>query len=185
MRIVVVDDHVGVAEMTSRMLAGALHCDALRPMTSLAEATTRLPREAPDLVLLDNRLEDGRGVELFTRFKRTLPDTRWLMCSAYLSAHTLHEAFALGINGTVSKRAPKHVLVHAAREVLAGRGFQCEFTARELRETPACKALSDSERRILRLVADGCEAKEIAAELGLSQKTVLNNLVSLRQKSGL
>ena len=184
MKAVVVDDHKGLAEMTSRCLGERLPVTMLPTISTFAEAMARLPKEAPDIVILDNRLDDGRGVDLVPALKGRLPQTRWLVYSAYASPHALSEAIALGVDGAVSKRAPTQVLDKAVMELLAGNRFFCEISSRALRECPETKALSPTERRILQHVAIGHEAKEIAAALGLAHKTVLNDLVSLRHKTG-
>lgn len=184
MRAVIIDDHAGVAAIMSRALGQSLHCTMLPPIGSCAEASTRLPKEKPDLVILDNQLEDGRGVDLLKGQKSRLPQTRWLLYSAYMSPPRLHEAIALGIDGTVSKRAPAEVLMRAAKALLAGQRFHCAITSQTLRDTQPSVALTKSEQEILRLVAAGYEAKEIAADLGLAHKTVLNELVAIRHKTG-
>lgn len=184
MRAIVVDDHVGVAEMTSRTLGQRLHCTMLPPITSFAEGMALLPSAAPDVIVLDHMLGDGRGVDLHAALKGRLPEARWLLYTAFASATLLRAAIGGGIDGTVSKRASVLVLALAVKEVLAGRRFYCEITAGELRRHPENKQLTPTELRILPLIAAGLEAKEIAAEIGLTHKTILNDLVSIRHKTG-
>jgi DNA-binding NarL/FixJ family response regulator len=77
------------------------------------------------------------------------------------------------------------VIAQAVQAVLAGHQFFCATIARNLKAASELKAISETERRILELVAAGYEIKEIAAVLGLAYKTVLNDFVSIRRKTGI
>ena len=183
-RVVVVDDHTGIAEMVGRTLVERLPIDMLPTIATFAEALATLPTAKPDLVILDQRLGEQRGIDLLPPLDWRLPQTKWLLYSGYLNQRIVLEAVALGVSGAVSKRAPEHVLVAAVSQILAGQGYFCEGAARFLRESAALKGFSPTECRILEQIAAGNEAKEIAAALGLSHKTVLNDLVELRRKTG-
>ncbi len=183
-RAVVVDDHTGIAQMASRALQEHLSVEIIPPISNFDEALTVLPALKPDLVVLDNRLVGGRGIDLLPPLTWRLPQTERLLYSGYLSPRILMEAVALGLDGAVSKQAPANVLIEAATQLLAGHGFFCEAASRCLRQPPIFKNFTPTERRILEQIVSGYEAKEIAAILGLCHKTVLNDLVVLRRKTG-
>lgn len=157
---------------------------AVFSLSTSAKAKEVLVHLNPSLVILDWRLDDGTGLDLIRLFRAQLPQTRWLMYTGFASASTLNDAIAAGIDGAVAKRSSLAVLKTAIREVAAGNRYFCEITSSELRRGTELRAFSDRERSILGYVAMGHPAKEIAAMLGLSHKTILNYLVGIREKTG-
>jgi len=113
-----------------------------------------------------------------------LPATKWLLYSGYLSPRLLLDALVVGINGAVSKRADEATLIAGVEQLLAGRSFFCPVASQALRRTPVVEGLTPTERHLLEQIAAGKEAKASAAALGLSYKTVLNTMISLRRKTG-
>ena len=180
---VIVEDHAAFAEMTEATLRRDLSLSVDASISTFAKAIVQLPALSPNIVILDNRLEDGTGLGLVRSLKKVIPRTRWLLYSGYASASTLREAIDVGVDGAVSKRAPLPVFFEAIEALLAGRQFFCEFTTKEMRENDEREKLSSTENQIIKLVASGLEAKEIAAIIGVAHKTVLNSLVSIRRKT--
>lgn len=180
----IVDDQVSVGEMTELNLRQELGLSAGVFIQTVAEGMALLPKLKPDIVILDNRLEDGCGMELLLELRGRLPHTRWLLYSGFLSGRILEEAILAGVDGTVAKRAPLSSLVTAAREVLAGRKFFCEITSAALRAGFDDQKLTTTEREIIKHVAAGLEFKEIASKIGVAYKTVLNVLIVIRRKTG-
>ncbi len=184
--IAIIEDHVGFGEMIGRTLCSASELRSFIVIPTCAEARRHLPKISPSLVVIDNRLEDGRGIDLLGELRVHLPAARWLLYSGYASAQTLRLAISRGIDGAVAKRSPLQVLHDAVSAILGGQRFFCEIVSKELRdfENSPAVTLNETDRRIVALVGSGYEAKEIAALIGLAHKTVLNSLVSIRQKTG-
>lgn len=183
-KICFVDDHTAIAEATMPVLLSQVGGEFGGIITTFSEAVKTLPLISPALVILDNRLGDGTGIEIVRQLRAVLPDTRWLLYSGYASGRTLTEAISVGIDGAVAKRAPLLVLINAAKTLLCGCRFFCDVSAAELRALPGTSLLTPLEQKILEQIALGYEAKEIAACVGVAHKTVLNSLVVLRRKSG-
>lgn len=179
----IVEDHVALAEMLEAILRRSAGLESCTLISSFAVARDRIPSLAPHLIILDHRLADGNGLDLFSAFHEQLPETRWLLYSGCAPCYSLQGAISAGLDGAIDKRAPVAVLIEGVTAVLAGRRFFCEFTSRELRDGAAENKLNPTERRIISYVAVGLEAKEVAVALGCSYKTVLNSLVSIRRKT--
>jgi two-component system response regulator DevR len=156
-----------------------------------AAAVAASRRLAPDVVLLDIRLPDESGLQACRRILGACPDTRVLFLTSVIDDATVDEAIRAGAHGYLLKEIDGRGLIRAIRDVAAGRSIlDPAITARVLhlvksaRATgrPDFAALSAQEKRVLALVAEGCTNKEVAARLGLAEKTVRNYLGTIFEK---
>lgn len=150
---------------------------------TISDGLNLLPQLQPDIVILDNRLEDGCGTELLRVLHGKLPKTRWLLHSGYLSASILEEAIMAGATGAVAKQEPLTTVISGVERCSRATDF-CEKSSALLRIRYDGERLTSTERLIAKEVAAGREPKEIASILGVAHKTVLNELVSVRRKTG-
>jgi DNA-binding NarL/FixJ family response regulator len=180
----IVDDQVAIGEMTELALRQPLGLSVGVLIKSVADGINLLPQIKPDIVILDNRLEDGCGMELLLALRGRLPQTRWLLFSGFLSGRILRDAMSAGVDGAVARRAGLSTLLTATREVLAGRQYFCEITSATLRAGAEDEKLTPREREIIKHVAAGRGLKEIASKVGVAYKTVLNVLMVIRRKTG-
>lgn len=148
-------------------------------------------RLQPDVVLLDIRLPDGSGIDACRQILHACPHTRVLMLTSVLDDSVVDDAIRAGAHGYVLKEIDGRNLVNAIRDVAAGRSIlDPAITARVLQlmrsggagGRDALAALSPQEKRVLALIAEGCTNKEVAAQLGLSEKTVKNYLSTVFDK---
>ena len=159
--------------------------------TSVAEGEATLLRETPDLAVVDWMLPDGRGFDLVRNVGRKLPGTRWLFISSNEQGHVVREAVSLRVQGFVMKRADLATLRLAISRVLAGETYYCPHSASRLVDKLVGEGgtigadLTDREREVLRRFAMGQNPKQISAELGVSAKTVQNQLTLIKEKLGL
>lgn len=133
----------------------------------------------PDLVLMDLSLPGRSGLEALSDIHRELPGTRVVMMSMHDDANHIRDALDRGAAGFVVKDAAPQELELALRAAHAGQVFLSpQISAKMLapllnRERPVgIAALPPRQRQILRLIGQGFSTKEIAAELGISVKTV-------------
>lgn len=133
----------------------------------------------PDLVLMDLSLPGRSGLEALSDIRRQLPATRVVMMSMHDDANHIRDALDRGAAGFVVKDAAPQELELALRAAHAGQVFLSpQISAKMLapllnRERPVgIAALPPRQRQILRLIGQGFSTKEIAAELGISVKTV-------------
>jgi len=186
--ILLIEDHLMVQEFFSQVLAGDYGESAIVTCCTLAEARAALAARAPDLVIVDWQLPDGRGLDLVREYKPRLPATRWLTVSAIEQERIVQEAVDLGVNGFVMKRSSTTVLREAVREVLGGASYYCPVSTKLLiaRLAPKSDAsLTPREHEVLQRFARGENPKTIADALGTSVKTAQNHLAALKEKLGL
>jgi DNA-binding NarL/FixJ family response regulator len=194
-RIVLIDD----SELLRRGVKSVLsttHSDI--PLQIVAEATTVADgisiceRLQPNVVLLDMRLPDGSGLDACREILKKSPKTRVVILTAHSNDNLVYDAVTAGAHGYLMQEIDAAGLVQALQDVAAGRSIlDAEATARVLRllrggtqgeHGPDLSILSAQERRVLALVADGLTNKQAGTQLGLSENTVKNYLVSVFEK---
>ena len=185
---VLVEDHPGIAEALGFALCAQLplrlvaHCDRVHKAIAVCREMK------PALVIFDWRMPEAEGVELLRSLASELPQTRWLLYTAFPSAFVVRTAVEAGAHGCVSKGASHLELVKACQELLAGGSYFCPESAKALRLTMMNRSrdaeLNSTEQKILRYVAEGMEPKDISLSVGVAVGTVRNSMVQIRQKLG-
>lgn len=192
-KIIIVDDH----PILRRGLCQAL---AQHPnLTLVGDAATgqqglALARELkPDLAVMDIHLPDMNGLEVTRQMLAALPAIKVVIFSSNASRATVDEALEAGACGYLSKSSAVEELVQAIDMVMAGKlylspemsaGLLEDYRNKLVGIEPSKPILSDGERRLLRLVAEGRRNKEIAAELAISVKSVETYRSRLMKKLG-
>jgi len=192
-RIVLVDG----SELFRRGLKTVLTPQAQPPIKIVGEAAgvdvavAECLRSKPDLVLLDVRLPDGSGFDACRRILEGRPETKIVVLTSYSDDNYVYEAVTSGACGYLMKEIPPAELIHAVRDVMAGRSILDPDAAnrvlRLLRDAGSkgrvdLAMLSVQERRVLALVAEGLTNKQVGEKLGLSENTVKNYLVNVFEK---
>lgn len=182
-RVFLLDDHEIVRNGVRELIEGTDDLVVVGEASSCAEALERIPAMDPDVAVLDVRLEDGSGLDVCRALTTTAPRTRSLMLTSYDEELTDAAAEA-GAAAFVLKQIRRNVLVDSIRQVAAGRrlldaGPRRVEQAERTDVDPRVAALSPRHRQILELVADGLTNRQIAGELGLSEKTVKNNVSAI------
>lgn len=185
--ILVVDDHPIVR-------AGCRQLIQQIPSTKVVEAETgeegyRLFQELyPDMVLLDITLPGIGGLEVLRRICANRDNAKVLMFSMHEDPVFASRAMQTGAKGYITKNNAADHLVEAVEKVLEGGVYLSPDMAQELAMLnigAGSSALSDLSRReleILRLLGEGKSMTEIAGILGISYKTVANNLTQIKSK---
>src|SRR5689334_19969699 len=189
--ILLVDDHEVVRVGLRSVLTQHPGLVVVGESATMAEATLKASKLKPDVILMDVRLPDGSGVDACREILAVSPDIRVLFLTSYADDDSVLAAVLAGARGYVLKEIDSTSLMRAIQAVAEGRSIlDPAVTDRALRwvrgfatgnDRPNEK-LSAQEERVLALVADGKTNKEIAIELGLSDKTVKNYLASVFQK---
>lgn len=137
----------------------------------------------PDVCLMDIQMPGLDGIEATRAVRAACPDTRVLIVTTFARPGYLRSALDAGAAGFVAKDAPAEQLAEAVRRVHAGfRVLDPSLAEQSLFE--GANPLSERERQVLRLAADGRTAGRIAAEVFLSPGTVRNVLSSAIGKTG-
>jgi DNA-binding NarL/FixJ family response regulator len=194
-RILLVDDHAVVREGVRMLIEGQSDLALVGEAGDRAGALAHLESDRPDLVLLDLDLGGESGLDLLREIGETSPELRVLVFTGVRDREVHRRALQLGAQGVVSKEKAASVLLTAIRKVSAGEAWidrgMVSALLQETRQAPRREvdpeaaridSLTPREREVIHLIAQGRGTKSLAAELGLSEKTVRNHLVSIYDK---
>lgn len=193
-RILIVDDHEVVRIGMRTLLANASGIKIIGEGSSAAEALEQTNKLRPDVVLLDVRLPDGSGVEACRSIKAEHPDIRVVMLTSFSDEEAIVGAVMAGASGYLLKQADGERLTQAIRDAAEGESSLDPRAAGTLitqfRELSAKQAeselagLTERERKMLALIAEGYTNRAIGEVLHLSEKTVRNHVSQLLRKLG-
>src|SRR3954447_26503891 len=192
-RIFLLDDHEIVRRGLRDLFEAEGDLEIVGESASAVEAQSRIPALHPHVAVLDARLPDGSGIDVCREIRSVDPTIQALILTSYEDDEALFAAIMAGAAGYILKQIKGTDLIDAVRRVAAGQSLlDPAVTARVLErirrgpEQPdELRDLTEQERRILLLVAEGLTNREIAGRMYLSEKTVKNYVSSLLAKLGL
>lgn len=181
-RVVVAEDQQMVLGALSALLETEPEIEVVGQARDGREALALVGQHGPDVVLTDVEMPVMTGLELAAAVSRDHPTTRVIILTTFARGGYLRRALDAGASGYLLKDSPAEELANAVRQVhRGGRAIDPEL-AREawIERDP----LSDRERQVLRLAAEGMASSAIATSLGLSDGTVRNYLSDAIAKLG-
>lgn len=193
LRFVLVDDTATFRELLKEALQRRFQPKELRDFGVGKEALASCLASPPDLLIADLYLRDMDGRDIVRELRRHKHETKVVVLTAHPEAQLPAELVSLGVAGFVDKNSPLEQIDRAVQCVLEGGMF---FSANvpppipTLAAEPAlprlgADALSEREQEVVRLVARGLVSKEVAAQLGLSTRTVEKHRARILAKLGL
>jgi len=174
-RCLVVDDHTVVRQGLDLLLGDIDDLEIVGQVADGEEALRAVEELQPEVVLMDVRLPGIDGVSAVKRIHETSPNVKFVIFSAYGDKRLLSDAIAAGARGYVMKGSPPDDLLRAIRTVAEGKAFVDPSLSPALLMTdggPNEQPLSEREREILQLLAEGFHTEEVARRIGLSVETV-------------
>ena len=192
-RVFLLDDHEIVRRGLRELLEAEGDLVVAGEAGTAAEALARIPATRPDVAVLDVRLPDGDGVEVCRDVRSAHPEVRCLMLTSFADDEALFSAILAGASGYVLKQVRGTDLVDAVRRVAQGQSLlDPTVTARVLERLRAPApagaeppGLTDQERRILDLIAEGLTNRQIGERVFLAEKTVKNYVSNVLMKLGM
>lgn len=186
----IVEDDPGLRDSISQFLRAAKGLRCLRVYASAKEALEGIPREPPDVVLMDINMAGVDGIECARLLKAAAPNVQILMLTVYEDTDKIFKALAAGASGYLLKRTAPSKLLEAIREVQAGGSPMSGPIARKVVQffqhgSPAGKGpedLSTRERQVLQFLAQGYAYKQIGDELGVSMDTTRTYIRRIYEK---
>ena len=192
-RVFLLDDHEVVRRGLHDLLESEGDIEVVGESGSVKEAIARIPALRPDVAVLDGRLPDGSGIDVCREVRSIDPNIKALILTSYDDDEALFAAILAGAAGYVLKQIAGNDLIDGVRRVAAGQSLlDPSLTARVLervRKGPEVNeelaALTEQERKILALIAEGLTNRQIGERLFLAEKTVKNYVSSILAKLGL
>lgn len=179
MKLLVVDDHEIVRKGLAKILEGQRGLVVTAEAATGSQAVDLCSHTRYDVVIMDISLPDKSGLEATKDIHAVSPDTRVLILSVHPEEQFAIRALRAGAAGYLTKESAAQELMNAVTTVAAGRRYISESVAQRLSDLvlnpedgPPHQRLSDREFEVLRLIASGRTAGEIAETLNLSVKTI-------------
>ena len=181
-RVVIAEDQSMVLGALAALLEIESDIQVVGRAQNGREALDEVERQRPDVLLTDIEMPEMTGLELAAEVARRKLPTRVVILTTFARAGYLRRALDAGAAGYLLKDSPAEELANAVRQVRAGgRAIDPELAREAWTERDP---LSDRERQVLRLAADGASGAAIAAKLFLSEGTVRNYLSDAISKLG-
>ena len=193
-RVLLVDDHTMFREGIRALLGGYDDIEVIGEASDGREAIDKVVALCPDVVLMDIAMPGLGGLEATLEISTLKPESRVLILSQYDNREYVLPILKAGAKGYVLKHAAATDLVAAIRAVHAGGSFLYPTVAKTVLDSYLAQGhlpadpydtLSNRERQVLRLVAEGRTNREIAQLLILSVKTVMGHRANLMEKLGI
>lgn len=189
--VFIVDDHEVVRAGLRMLLEESEDIKVVGEAGSATEALACIPSQKPEVAILDVRLPDGNGIEVCREIRSSLPDTACLMLTSYADDEALFASVMAGASGYVLKQIRGTDLTADIRRVSRGESLLDDRLIQQVleriraAEVDPLAALTNQERRILELIAEGKTNRQIGEEMYLAEKTIKNYVSNLLSKLGM
>ena len=191
-RVFLLDDHEIVRRGVRELLEAEGDIEVVGEAGTAEEALGRIPATTPDVAILDVRLPDGDGIAVCRDVRSKHPDIACLMLTSYSDDEALFTAIMAGAAGYALKEMRGPDLVDGVRRIAQGESLLDPSLVsavldrlRNPAEPDELSGLTDQERRIIDLIAEGMTNREIGEQLFLAEKTVKNYVSNLLAKLGM
>ncbi|MGH2711988.1 MAG: response regulator [Actinomycetota bacterium] len=186
-RVLIVDDHALVRRALRDLLTPEEDIEVIGEASTLDEARAAIAEQSPDVVLLDLRFPEGNGLDLCIELRDGPIEVLVLTSSA--DPREVLDAVEAGASGYLLKSAEVEEYLQAVRDVAQGRSVIDPSVMGHLLErirSPSTadrlETLTPQERRILDHLSEGLSNREIAGQIGTTEKTVKNHVSSILRK---
>ena len=196
--ILIVDDHPLFREGLKTIVSRDEDFSVCAEAGSGQEGIDLAKAHQPDIVLVDISMPDKSGIQVIRELKTDLPQTRFVIISMHSEADYIVEAFRAGATGYIIKESAAGQLIQGLNTVAAGNLFLDSALSQEvvfkLLQTKSdaedgqgdpYTTLTPREQEVMRMLAEGLNAKAVAEQLFISPKTVENHRTNLMKKLGL
>ena len=195
-RILLADDHKVVRHGTRALLSTIPEWEIVGEADNGRDAVSLTDELKPDIVILDIAMPELNGLDAARQIKKISPETEVLIFTAQEAEELVHDVFDSGARSYIMKTDAADHLIDAIKALSEHKHF---FTSRiseivfaryiqgkkPLEGTPEKSRITDREREVVQLLAEGKSSKEVAAVLGISVRTVETHRAAIMKKLGL
>ena len=192
-RVVIADDHSMIREALRRVIETREDLTVVAEAADGQEAVEQILRHRPEIAIIDLWMPRLSGVEATRQIVRSGVGTRVLILTMHDSWSHVRDALRAGASGYVVKAAALSQLLEAIDALREGKAYVSPSVASHVVQaintgddtSGPLSVLTDRERQVLQLIAEGLSSKEVAAQLGFSVKTAEAHRSSLMSKLGI
>jgi DNA-binding NarL/FixJ family response regulator len=183
-KVLLVDDHALLRTGVANIINQESDLRVVAEATNGVEGLQAFKTHRPDVTLLDLRMPVMEGVEAVQEIRAVDPQAKVIVLTTYDADEDIARALQAGAKAYILKDIAADELVACVHAVLAGKTYLAPAAAAKLAERVTRVQLTPRELSALQLMADGKANKEIAADLGISERTVKTHLGHLFEKLG-
>jgi len=192
-RLLVADDHKIFRQGIKKLLEEEPDLQVVGESADGRETVKKATELKPDIVLMDIAMSNLNGLEATKQIKKVLPEVKVIMLTMHKNEEYVLQSFQAGASGYILKEGAVEELVSAIRSISADKSFLSPTVSKTLvdaylrkmetgkTETPF-DLLTDREREVLQLIAEGYTNREVAKQLFISVKTVEAHRAHIMQK---
>jgi DNA-binding NarL/FixJ family response regulator len=196
-RVLIADDHAILREGLRALLSTTADIDVIGEAADGHEAIERVRALRPDVVIMDAAMPGLGGLEATLELRRTDPDIKIVVLTQYEDREYIRRFLQAGVSGYLLKKSAGKELASAIRAASRGGLVLDPEVAKEALREPVPQtgpgaggssrydALTDREKQVLKLVAEGRSNKEVAELLDISVKTAMSHREHIMEKLGL
>ena len=192
-RLLIADDHKIFRQGIKKLLEEEQDLQVVGEAADGREVVKKATELKPDIILMDIAMANLNGLEATKQIKKVLPESKIIMLTMHKNEEYVLQSFQAGASGYILKEGAVEELVSAIRSIYAGKSFLSPTVSKTLvdaylrkmetgkTETPF-DLLTDREREVLQLIAEGFTNREVAKQLFISVKTVEAHRAHIMQK---
>lgn len=186
--ILIVDDHEIMRKGLNSVFKRDKEFRVVGEAKNGSEALSLLETASPDLVVMDIKMPDESGVEVAKVIKKTYPDIKIAMLSAFCDMQTVEDAIKADVDGYLLKETSSDDLVKALKVIHSGEKYLHPIAAKKMMNSISHQAnkdkeidhnLTERELKVLQLITEGYKNREIAAKLFLGEETVKTHVSNI------
>ena len=195
-KILLADDHTIVRQGLSRLLEDQTDLRVVGEAIDGRMALEKATELKPDIVIMDIAMPLMNGIEAAKRIRKQLPETKILILSMYSHEHYIHQLLETGISGYLLKDSSGRDIISAIKAAMKGETFLSPSISKKVVESylsprksssmeERYKQLSNREREVFQLIAEGHSTKRIGEMLYVSVSTVKSHKGNIMEKLGI
>jgi DNA-binding NarL/FixJ family response regulator len=192
-KVLIAEDHTIVRQGLARLLSDQPGLEVVGQAVNGREAVEMAERLNPDIIIMDIAMPKMNGIEASKKIRKLLPRTKILILSMYSHEHYIHELLEVGVSGYLLKDSSGRDIIKAIDDALKNKTFLSPAISKRVEESllpthkntsreERFKLLSNREREVFQLIAEGHSSRNIADMLCVSLSTVKTHRAKIMEK---
>jgi DNA-binding NarL/FixJ family response regulator len=194
-RVLIAEDHTIVRQGLARLLSDQPRLNVVGEATNGQKAVAMTESLKPDILIMDIAMPKMNGVEASKKIRKLMPKIKILILSMYSHEHYIHELMDVGVSGYLLKDSSGRDIIKAINEVMKNKRFLSPVISKIMEESDQIsrkgmsrearfKQLTNREREVFQLIAEGHSTRDIAEMLFVSASTIKTHRAKIMEKLG-